>query len=118
MLMAGAVTVAPSVTSAQEFQFNLGHHRQPQLDDQEDDDGGPPPPPRYGYHRPPAGDFDRRPGRGGCDPRQAVDMAGRSGLRHAHVVDVSPRRITVDGFSRRGPDEMVFANVRGCPSLD
>lgn len=117
LLMTGTVTIAPAVASAQEIQLNLGHHRPPPPDD-EDDDGGPPPP-GYGYRRPPPPDFDRPPPRrGGCDPRFAVELASRNGLRHAHVVDVSPRRITVDGFTRRGPDEMVFGNVRGCPTLD
>jgi len=123
MLMAGGMAFLPSVASAQEIQFDIGRHRPPPSDYQQDDDddNGPPPPP-FGYHRPPPPGFDRPPpgayGRRGCDPRDAVDLASRSGLRHAHVVDVSPRRITVDGFTRRGPDEMVFGNVRGCPSLD
>jgi hypothetical protein len=123
MLVAGTLASVPSVASAQEIQFNLGHHRPPPPDYQDDDDdNGPPPPPPYGYHRPPPPDFDRPLpgfyGRRGCDPRQAVDIASRNGLRRAHVVDVSPRRITVEGFTRRGPDEMVFGNVRGCPILD
>jgi hypothetical protein len=121
ILTAGTMASAPSVASAQEIQFNLGHHRPPPPDyqqDDDDDDNGPPPPPRYGMHRPPPPDFDRPPPGRGCDPHQAVDMASRSGLRHAHVVDISPRRITIDGFTRRGPDEMVFGNVRGCPNLD
>lgn len=123
MLMAGTVASVPSRASAQEIQFDLGHHRPPPPDYQQDDDddNGPPPPPRYGFHRPPPPDFDRPPpgyGRRGCDPHLAVDVASRNGLRHAHVVDISPRQITIDGFTRRGPDEMRFANVRGCPSLD
>ncbi|MBB3607321.1 hypothetical protein [Rhizobium sp. BK602] len=70
-----------------------------------------PPPPDY-YEPPPR--FDRRRG---CDPRQAVDVARSYGLRRARVVDVTPRRVIVDGFGRRGPNTMVFANVRGCPLL-
>jgi hypothetical protein len=117
LLATGTVTIAPTVASAQEIQLNLGHHRPPPPDD--DDYDGAPPPPGYGYSRPPRPDFDRPPPhRGGCDPRFAVDLAGRNGLRRAHVVDVSPRRITVEGFTRSGPDEMVFGNVRGCPVLD
>jgi hypothetical protein len=80
-----------------------------------------------GYRRPPPPDYDRPPppppgfgggyGRRGCDPRQAVDIARDYGLRRARVSDVTPRRVIVDGFSRRGPDTMVFANVRGCPVM-
>jgi hypothetical protein len=62
------------------------------------------PPPRY----------DRR----GCDPREAVEAARDYGMRRARVVDLTPRRVVVDGFTRRGPDTMVFANVRGCPLMD
>jgi hypothetical protein len=77
-----------------------------------------------GYHRPPPPDYGRPPpgygggyGRRGCDPRQAEDIARDYGLRRARVSDVTPRRVIVDGFSRRGPDTMVFANVRGCPVM-
>jgi hypothetical protein len=75
-----------------------------------------------GRHRPPPPDYDRPPpppefGRRGCDPRQAEDIARDYGLRRARVVDVTPRRVIVDGFGRRGPDTMVFANVRGCPMM-
>lgn len=118
LLLAGTVASVPTRASAQEIQFEIGRHRPPPPDYQQDDDEDAPP--GYGYRRP-RPDFDRPPqryGRGGCDPRQAVALASRNGLRHARVVDVSPRRIIIDGFTRRGPDEMVFANVRGCPSLD
>jgi hypothetical protein len=76
-----------------------------------------------GRHRPPPPDYDRPPppppgfGRRGCDPRQAEDIARDYGLRRARVVDVTPRRVIVNGFGRRGPDSMVFANVRGCPIM-
>ncbi len=76
-----------------------------------------------GRHRPPPPDYDRPPppppgfGRRGCDPRQAEDIARDYGLRRARVVDVTPRRVIVNGFGRRGPDSMVFANVRGCPLM-
>ncbi len=118
LLLAGAVASVPPTASAQEIQFEIGRHRPPPPDYQQDDDEDAPP--GYGYRRP-RPDFDRPPprySRGGCDPRQAVALASRNGFRHARVVDVSPRQIVVDGFTRRGPDEMVFANVRGCPSLD
>jgi hypothetical protein len=39
------------------------------------------------------------------------------GFRRAHVVDVSPRRVVVEGFTRHGPDRVFFANVRGCPVI-
>lgn len=125
LLATSAFAALPSAVSAQEIQFYLGgHHRPPPPDyppPDDDDDGNPPPP--YGYHRPPPpppyGYRRPAPGydRGGCDPQFAASIASRNGLRHAHVVDVSPRRIIVDGFTRRGPDEMVFANVRGCPII-
>jgi hypothetical protein len=75
-----------------------------------------------GHHRPPPPDFDRGPPPPGfrgraCDPRQAEDIARDYGLRRARVVDVTPRRVVVNGFGRRGPDTMIFANVRGCPMM-
>ncbi|WP_064695937.1 hypothetical protein [Rhizobium aegyptiacum] len=70
-------------------------------------------PPRD-YRRPPQG-FDRRPR--GCDPRLAEDRARDWGFRRARVVDITPRRVIVQGWTRRGPDEMSFGNVRGCPPL-
>ncbi|MDE1997155.1 MAG: hypothetical protein KGI75_31940 [Rhizobiaceae bacterium] len=72
--------------------------------------GNPPP----DYRRPPPGYYDRPRG---CDPRDAMDAARDYGLRRPRVVDVTPRRVIVDGFGRRGPDTLVFANVRGCPLL-
>jgi len=71
------------------------------------------PPP--GYDRPPQGYDGRRPR--GCDPRLAQDMARDYGFRRARVVDVTPRRVIVQGWTRRGPGEMSFGNVRGCPAL-
>lgn len=58
---------------------------------------------------------DRRPS--GCSPRMAENKADAMGLRRTRVVDVSPRAVTVAGFGRRGPDRVVFANVRGCPVI-
>lgn len=77
--------------------------------------GRPPPPP--GYYRPPP---PPPPGYGrprGCDPRLAEDIARDYGFRRARVVDVTPRRVIVQGWSRRGADEISFGNVRGCPVL-
>jgi hypothetical protein len=53
----------------------------------------------------------------GCSPWMAEAKADRMGLRRTRVVDVSPRTVTVVGFGRRGPDRVVFANVRGCPVI-
>ena len=64
-------------------------------------------------------DRHRRPDRhrGGCAPWMAEAKADRMGLRRTRVVDVSRRTVTVVGFGRRGPDRVVFANVRGCPLI-
>jgi hypothetical protein len=64
----------------------------------------------HGWGRP-----DR--GRDRCAPWLAEEKASRMGLRRARVVDVSPRRVVVAGFDRRGRDRVVFANVRGCPVI-
>jgi hypothetical protein len=89
-------------------------------------DGRPPPPPWYGRPPPPPPGYGRPPppGQGygygrprGCDPRLAEDIARDYGFRRARVVDVTPRRVIVQGWSRRGADEISFGNVRGCPVL-
>lgn len=59
--------------------------------------------------------YDRRPR--GCHPGEALDIARGEGLRRAQVVRVTPRSIVVEGFTRRGPDRMIFANRRGCPEI-
>lgn len=64
----------------------------------------------HGWGRP-----DR--GRDRCSSWLAEEKASRMGLRRARVVDVSPRRVVVAGFDRRGRDRIVFANVRGCPVI-
>lgn len=58
-----------------------------------------------------------RPSRDRCAPWMAEEKADRMGLRRARVVDVSPRRVVVGGFSRNGRDRIVFANERGCPVI-
>ncbi|KQV16370.1 hypothetical protein ASC97_11410 [Rhizobium sp. Root1203] len=58
-----------------------------------------------------------RYGRGGCDPDEALDAARDAGFRRAHIVRASARNIVVEGFTRGGPDRIVFANVRGCPEI-
>jgi hypothetical protein len=82
--------------------------------------GRPPPPPGYGRPPPPPGygyEYGYGNGPRGCNPRMAENIARDYGLRRAHVVDVTPRRVIVDGYGRHGPDTMVFANVRGCPLM-
>jgi hypothetical protein len=58
---------------------------------------------------------DRRRDR--CAPWMAEAKADRMGLHRTRVVNVTPRTVTVVGFGRRGPDRVVFANVRGCPVI-
>ncbi|WEZ82991.1 hypothetical protein P6U16_18960 [Rhizobium sp. 32-5/1] len=65
-------------------------------------------------HRP---DRDRSERRGRCDPRLAQEKARDFGLRRAQVVDVSPRRVVVEGRRRGEYRTVVFANVRGCPII-
>jgi hypothetical protein len=55
--------------------------------------------------------------RGRCAPWIAADKAGAYGLRRARVVDVTPRRVIVEGRHRGGFRTIAFANVRGCPVL-
>lgn len=97
-------TVTSAAAQNLDIYVGPGYHRPPPSDY-----GRPPAPPGYGY----GGDYGRR----GCDPRQAVSIARDYGFRRARVSDVTPRRVIVDGYSRRGPDTMVFANVRGCPVM-
>lgn len=62
--------------------------------------------------------YDRyRDYRRGCSPREAVMAARDSGLRRAEVVRVTDRSVTVRGWTRYGPDRIVFANRRGCPEI-
>jgi hypothetical protein len=63
-------------------------------------------------------DYGRnRAGRGGCDPDDALDAARDAGFRRAHIVRATSRNIVIEGFTRGGPDRIVFANVRGCPEI-
>lgn len=64
-------------------------------------------------------DLDRRDRRDrGCSPREAERAAAQEGLRRAEVVRVTDRSITVRGFTRRGgPEQLRFANRRGCPLI-
>jgi hypothetical protein len=58
---------------------------------------------------------DRR--RDDCSPREALSIARSEGFRRAEVTRVTRRSVTVEGMTRRGPDRIVFANVRGCPEI-
>lgn len=62
-------------------------------------------------------DLDRRDRNRGCSPREAARAAREEGLRRAEVVHVTDRSITVRGFTRRGPEQLRFANRRGCPLI-
>jgi len=62
-------------------------------------------------------DRDRRDRNRGCSPREAQRAAAEEGLRRAEVVRVTDRSITVRGFTRRGPEQLRFANRRGCPLI-
>ncbi|MDR6900219.1 hypothetical protein [Rhizobium miluonense] len=52
-----------------------------------------------------------------CSPRLAVEKARDIGLRRARIDNITPRRVVVEGFGRRGPDRVVFANAPGCPLI-
>ncbi|MCB5205258.1 hypothetical protein LH464_22605 [Neorhizobium sp. T786] len=62
-------------------------------------------------------DRDRDEGRTGCSPREARAAARDEGLRDPEVVRSTRRSVTVEGMTRRGPDEITFANERGCPEM-
>ncbi|CAH0341354.1 hypothetical protein [Rhizobium sp. CECT 9324] len=74
--------------------------------------------PRHWDRGPRGHDRDGRGrGRGDCRPNQAVEKAQWSGLRRARIMDITPRRVVVEGVRRGDFDRMVFANVRGCPVI-
>lgn len=75
---------------------------------------------RYGDERDWGRGRDRhwdRDRRGRCAPWMAVDKARDRGLRRAYVADVSPRRVVVEGRRHGYRQTIVFANVRGCPTI-
>lgn len=53
----------------------------------------------------------------GCSPGEARAAALDEGLRRPEVVRVTERTVTVEGFTRRGPELIRFANRRGCPII-
>jgi hypothetical protein len=65
--------------------------------------------------------FDRdrrdRRDRRGCSPQEARDAARDEGFRRPEVVRLTDRSITIQGFTRNGPDRIRFANRRGCPII-
>src|SRR5882672_7441716 len=50
-----------------------------------------------------------------CSPLEAVRKARAHGMRNAHIAEIAPRRVIVEGRGRYGRDRIVFANVPGCP---
>lgn len=97
----GSVALPVTFAQAQDVQFRIGPDGVRVYDRDRDRD-------RYGYR-----DRDRR----GCSPREAVRAARDSGLRRAEVVRVTNRSVTVRGWTRGGPDRIIFANRRGCPEI-
>lgn len=61
--------------------------------------------------------WDRHGRRGRCAPWMATRKAERFGLRRAHVVDISRRRVIVEGRKRGRFITVAFANARGCPTI-
>jgi hypothetical protein len=62
-------------------------------------------------------DYDRRDRRRGCSPGEARAAARDEGFRRTEIVRATPRSITVQGMTRRGPDRITFANRPGCPEI-
>ncbi|MDW5312956.1 hypothetical protein [Rhizobium sp. PL01] len=116
--MIGLTGLGATVAPASADTLTLGLHSSGVVDVQyrdRDRDG-------YGDERDWDGDRRHRPGWGGdrrgrCDPRLAQEKARDFGMRRARVVDVSPRRVVVEGMRRGDYRSMVFANARGCPVL-
>ncbi len=65
----------------------------------------------------PGRDRDRRGPPRGCSEREARAAARDFGLRDPEVVRVTRARVVVEGFTRRGPTRITFANERGCPEM-
>ena len=58
-------------------------------------------------------DMDRRgpPRMRGCSEREARAAAREPGLRDPEVVRVTPGRVVVEGFTRRGPDRITLSLI-------
>ncbi|OLP56131.1 hypothetical protein BJF92_20240 [Rhizobium rhizosphaerae] len=52
-----------------------------------------------------------------CGQREARAAARDAGLRDPEIVRVTDRRVVVEGMTRRGPERITFANMRGCPEM-
>ncbi|XUY29417.1 hypothetical protein RMR21_020670 [Agrobacterium sp. rho-8.1] len=99
MAASGIAMTAPA--KAQDMELQIGRDGiRPVIRDRDMDRRGPP------------RDRDR-----GCSEREARAAARASGLRDPEIVRVTPRRVVVEGFTRRGQDTITFANVRGCPEI-
>lgn len=101
MTVAGVGTVTPA--AAQDVELRIGPDGvRPVIRDRDRDldRRGPPP------HR-----------MRGCSEREARAAARDMGLRDPEVVRVTPGRVVVEGFTRRGPQRVTFANERGCPEM-
>jgi hypothetical protein len=103
--VAGLATTSP--VRAQDIELRIGPDgvrpviRDPRQPEYRGDDRRRPPPP---------------PSRG-CSEREARAAAREAGLRDPEVVRVTPGRVVVEGYTRRGPQRITFANERGCPEL-
>lgn len=97
-LAASAFGASLSTASAQDVELRLGPDGvRPVIRDRDRE--------RYGDYR------------RGCSPEEARAAARDEGFRRPQVVRVTDRTITVEGFTRNGPDRITFANRRGCPEL-
>ncbi len=99
-LTLGGVAAPLSFAQAQDLQFRIGPDGVRIYDRDRD---------RYDRYR----DDYRR----GCSPREAEMAARESGFRSPEVVRRTNRSITVEGWTRYGPDRIIFANRRGCPEI-
>ena len=98
-LASAAVGATASVATAQDLELRIGPDGvRPVIRDRDRDR-----------------DNDRR--RDACNPREALSIARSEGFRRAEVTRVTRRSVTVEGMTRRGPDRITFANVRGCPEI-
>lgn len=55
--------------------------------------------------------------RDACRPGEAMSAARDEGFRRPHIVQVTDRRVVVEGMTDDGPDRITFANRPGCPEL-
>jgi hypothetical protein len=52
-----------------------------------------------------------------CNPDDALDLARDAGFRRPQIARVTSRSVVVEGFTRAGPERIVFGNSRGCPEI-